>query len=423
MGPMRRGARGREIPSPSCAIIEKAVSLALGALPLERKLKRLCALTGRFTGFDHCLLYLWDADKRAFVLQLPGRGRVPLSYKEGAGFASIVKRRSRPLELVRKALDEPFRAGRGSGITDEGLDGFKSAVIHPLKVANVFYGVVCLKSAARKRLGAEQKRTLNVLGQQMLAAIKFAEPASVIRAEHEELVEARARLLNSQKLLSLGDMAATLAHEIRNPLLSIGGYAARLKARLDGDAVALACVNNLLAGVQRVERLMDGMVRFLKDSAVDLRPEDMNDIVEEAVSVLEGSAEEHGIELIKDLYDSRLPVMADRDQLKIAFDNIIANAIQSMDKGGTLRVSTSMAGDDVVVKVADSGGGIEPGNLARIFNPFFTTKKRGTGLGLPITSAIVARHLGSIDVDNRAGVGATFIMKFKSGAVENGADK
>jgi len=411
--------------------------LVLSALPLDGKLKRLCALTGRVTGFDYCQLYLWDANKRVFVLHSPGRsgapssrgGRSPLSYKEGAGAASIVKRRKKTLELTRKGPGKPFYAGDGrEGMTpfkvaDEGLEGFKSAVIHPLAVTNVFYGVIYLKSAAWKRMSAGQKWTLDVLCQQMLAVMKCAELVKCGSTEHEELVEARGRLLNSQKLLSLGDMAAMLAHDIRNPLLSIGGYAARLKAHLDGDSDGLAYVNSMLGCVQRVERLMDGMVRFINDSVVELRPEDMNDIVEEAVRVFEDTVVEHGIELVKDLQEGALPVMADRDQLKIAFDNIIANAIQSMDKGGRLRVSTSRSGEKVVVRVADNGGGIEPGNLARIFIPFFTTKKRGTGLGLPITSAIVARHLGSIDVDNRVGVGATFIMKFKLGTVENGADK
>lgn len=408
----------------------------MGPLPLEGKLKKLCAITGRFTGFEHCLFYLWDEDKRVFALHSTGKrgapkgGRAPLSYKEGAGVASIVKRRAKTLELSRMAPDKPFCAtgGKRGGVApvevaDAGLDGFRSAVIHPLKAAKVFRGVIYLKSAALKRLSAEEKRILDILCRQMLAAIKCAEDKKVSRAEHKELVEARARLLNSQKLLSLGDMAATLAHEIRNPLMSIGGYAARLKARLAGDSVALAGVNNMLEGVQRVERLVDGMVRFLKDNVVELRPEDMNDIVAEAVRVFETEARERGIELVKDLQEGGLPVMADRDQLKIAFDNIIANAIQSMDKGGALRVSTSRNGADVVVRVEDSGGGIEPGNLTRIFNPFFTTKKSGTGLGLPITSAIVARHLGSIVVDNRVGAGATFIMKFKSGAERQGADK
>ncbi|MBI5970848.1 MAG: hypothetical protein HY884_06805 [Deltaproteobacteria bacterium] len=418
------------MPSSDCAIIEEAQRLTLGALPLEGKLKKLCALMGRFTGFDHCLLYLWDADKRAFVLRASSGGNyplrrnpAPLSYGEGTGAASMVKRRKKPLELVRKGQDELFRAGRGKGFADVGLEGFSSAVIHPLTAANVFYGVIYLKSAAIIRLSEQRRRVLNIVALQMTETVKCAEFASDIHAEHEELVEARARLLNSQKLLSLGDMAATLAHEIRNPLLSIGGYAARLKIHLDGDCKAIAYVNSMLGGVQRVERLMDGMVGFLKDSVVELRPEDMNDIVAEAVRVFEEEAGERGIELVKDLQEGRLPVMADRDQLKIAFDNIIVNAIQSMDKGGRLSVSTSKSGADVVVRVADSGGGIEPGILDRIFNPFFTTKKRGTGLGLPITSAIVARHLGSIVVDNAAGVGATFIMKFKFVDAKNAEGK
>ena len=116
----------------------------------------------------------------------------------------------------------------------------------------------------------------------------------------------------------------------------------------------------------------------------------------------------------KSLSQEPLPIMADEEQLKIAFDNLIANAIESMDSGGTLSVSTARNGDWVTVEITDSGGGIEPELVSGIFDPFVTTKEHGTGLGLPITRKIIMRHRGSIDVANDYGRGTTFRVKLPS---------
>jgi signal transduction histidine kinase len=229
------------------------------------------------------------------------------------------------------------------------------------------------------------------------------------------------KLVNSEKLLALGDMAATLAHEIRNPLLSIGAYAARLRRQLPPGSAGLKYLEQMSADIARIEKIMDGIIRFLKDNAVELKTEDLNSIVDEALTLFNDEFSAHDIK-VRRLIAQKLLVLVDREQMKIAFDNLIANAIQSMENGGSFAVETVLSGGFAVARLTDTGGGIDPRYLGYIFNPFFTTKKHGTGLGLPIANSIVMRHKGQLEAGNE-GPGAVFTIKIPyAGAQEKASD-
>jgi signal transduction histidine kinase len=240
-----------------------------------------------------------------------------------------------------------------------------------------------------------------------------------LKNTYTRLKDTQTKLLQAEKLIVLGELSANLAHEIKNPLVSIGGFASRLKKKIEPDSPLLFYVDYILNEVARLEELMDGILGYTMDKGVIFSTEDVNTIVEEALSFFSEAFHNHKIEIIKGFTPEPLSVMSDRQQLKIALDNLIANAIQSMEGGGTLTVQTSSTEDWVVVDVTDSGGGIDPRLIGNIFNPFFTTKKYGTGLGLDITHKIISKHKGHIDVENHVGQGVTFSVKLPN--VESGS--
>ncbi|MBI5492577.1 MAG: hypothetical protein HY893_06575 [Deltaproteobacteria bacterium] len=382
------------------------------------KLARAAGLLLKAFGFDQCCIYVYG--KSGFALKgHSGKGARAVSYGPSEGAPGLGRGKRAALELYK------LEAGEGSwrGVEDRGLKGFRYALVQPLEAGGEFHGVIYLKSIERKRPGAEDRRRLRKAALQLTLVIKYAEIEKELESAKEELKEARAALKDSERLITLGDMAAALAHEIKNPLISIGGFAARLGKHLGPDVPGAQYLERIFVEVARLEKVMDGAFRFIKDSSLDLKPEDMNAIAEEAIRPFEEDLASGGIELRKDLHQGRLPVLADREQLKIAFDNLIANAIQSMEKGGVLTMTTALSGQYVLATVADTGAGIEPDAIDKIFNPFFTTKRNGTGLGLTITRTIVARHKGSIKVESRAGAGAAFIIMLPHAAAEGQAQR
>lgn len=387
-------------------IIKKVAELSLSGLRLDAKLARAARFILDDLPYEQCVFYILDPDGKAFVKRAFAGVDAALvcSYGATEGLPGLVKKKKGPVEAYK--ADTASTAWEG--VDDAGLKGYKSALAYPLRDKETFFGVIYLKSARKASLSKLKRRALGIIALQASSFIKCADLAESHERIHRDLLKIEERLASSEKLMALGDMAATLAHEIRNPLLSIGGFAGRLKKHLGPGSPGIPYVEQVLKEVVRLEKLMNGVTGFIKDSAVSLKPDDLNVIIEEVIALFDDEFKAHNIAVQRDLAEGAMGVAADREQLKIAFDNLIVNAIQSMEHGGALRISTSHEGGRAVVSIADSGGGIEPGNLGYIFNPFFTTKAHGTGLGLPITNSIILRHKGSIEVENNPGVGVTF---------------
>lgn len=384
-------------------IIDSIIELAVSCIKLDDKLAIASRLFLESFPFDQCGIYLWDGKKGFFRLRAAhGPGPKLESYGEDEGLPGLIRKKGAIETCQGDALWEA---------SDEGLKGFKRAYVAPLKDKTALYGALYLKSGKGHAKAAFDPHLLNLAAMQLVSVIKCSELVSNQQRAYKELKDMQGRLSSLEKLMTLGDMAAALAHEIKNPLISIGGFASRLKRHLEPGSPGHPYVDQMLHEIERIEKLVNGIVGFVKDSATEPRLDDVNDILEEALRVFEEEFSSHDISVIKDFHKGRLPVLVDREQLKIAFDNLIANAIQSMEHGGTLILSTSLSEGSVIAQVADNGGGIDPRHVGYIFDPFFTTKKYGTGLGLPITSSIMMRHKGAVEVSNNAGVGVTFILK------------
>jgi two-component system NtrC family sensor kinase len=234
-----------------------------------------------------------------------------------------------------------------------------------------------------------------------------------------DLRRAQVALVQTEKLSSLGQLSASIAHEINNPLAGILTFAklvTRELATAVADPVTRAKLTHNLALVEREAGRCSAIVRNLLDFArerpLKLEEVDANAAIEESLQLVGHKLDMAGFRLERRLH--ALPsVRADFGEIRQAVVNLLLNAMEAMGKGGTLVVETgtSDGGRTVEIAVEDSGPGISPEHLAKIFDPFFTTKEKGTGLGLSVVYGIVQRHGGRIDVESPAGHGARFVIR------------
>jgi len=235
----------------------------------------------------------------------------------------------------------------------------------------------------------------------------------------EELVAMQARVAQSERLASLGMLAAGVAHEVNNPL---GGILALTGLTLEDLPPDDPNRENLAEVIRQTERCRDivkGLLEFSRQSKGNTEPVDLNKILQNTLSLVEKQALFFNIKVVWEL-DPQLPrVIADRSQFQQVFMNILMNAVQAMDEHGTITIRTGRdrTGESVEVAISDTGAGIPPGQIDRIFDPFFTTKEssQGTGLGLSIAYGIVTNYHGTISVQSEVGKGSTFTIRMPVG--------
>jgi two-component system, NtrC family, sensor kinase len=229
----------------------------------------------------------------------------------------------------------------------------------------------------------------------------------------EELKEAQKKLLQSEKMAALGQIAAAVSHELKNPLTGIKMAAYFLRDKVSReDTEANKSISDIESEADRANKIVMEILTFSQPISPIFNTVNVNEVLAEILPVQEYQAQLHDIKVTKQLQEINSVIKADRDQLKQIFDNLINNALQAMGAGGELTVMSLEEKDFIRVKIKDSGVGIPDENLKSIFQPFFTTKDKGIGLGLSIVNEIVKKHQGTISVESRLGQGTTFIVSF-----------
>ncbi|HHN65644.1 MAG TPA: sensor histidine kinase [Nitrospirae bacterium] len=234
----------------------------------------------------------------------------------------------------------------------------------------------------------------------------------------EEAKKLQNKLIQSEKLSALGKMTADVAHEIRNPLSAIGGFAKRLKKRLSSGTKEMDYAEIIVEEVGRLERILKDVLNFSREARYHLRYTNINNVVRDSVKYFQDMMKERSIVLEEELADELPEILVDRDQVIQVFNNLITNAIDAMPEGGTLTISTRTDTEHnvsfVVVDIVDTGHGIPEEKIDRVFEPFFTTKEigHGTGLGLSICKKIMDEHRGRIKVCSIKGTGTSFSLYF-----------
>jgi len=247
-----------------------------------------------------------------------------------------------------------------------------------------------------------------------------SDKVSGVVAVGRDLSERRAfeqHIFQSEKLAALGVMAGGIAHELRNPL-SVSFSAAQFLLDSSHDAAfQQECVSKIIDGIQRSSAIIENLLRFARPAPSD-QVESMSlvTLVQETVSVLTPQAKIQKIEIFQDYPDPFVPISGNMSLLQQVFMNLILNAYQAMPDGGQIKIAVRREAAEAVVQVGDTGCGIPPPNIGRVFDPFFTTQSvgKGTGLGLSICHTIVKQHGGVIAVDSVEGQGSTFTVRLPS---------
>jgi signal transduction histidine kinase len=229
--------------------------------------------------------------------------------------------------------------------------------------------------------------------------------------ERAALLEDEVRL--KERLAALGEMSAGIAHEIRNPLGAIAGFAELLN-RQTTDPSARELVREILQEVNNLNRIVTQFLTFVREPQLKSEPADISAIIKGAVEVVmaERRAEKGRPDVRLDLHlvDAPHAVTVDADLLKQALMNLIQNAVEAMPLGGALGIRLETRASWLLISVSDTGQGISPEDRRRLFDPFFTTKTEGTGLGLAITHRLIQAHGGRIEVESQPGRGACFTV-------------
>jgi signal transduction histidine kinase len=234
-----------------------------------------------------------------------------------------------------------------------------------------------------------------------------------LQDKQARLAEAQEQLIRSDRLATVGELAAGLAHDLRNPLAGVSGALHVLAGQLPGDDPQQALLTEIQSQVARMNKTLTELLRHARPPTPQYLPLNVNEVVEQTLWFLP-LASGSGIEVVKRLQPGLPPLRLDPSLLHQALLNILVNARQAMPNGGQLTVGTRLRqnllskGEVVEVAIADTGLGILEENLSRIFQPFFTTKALGTGLGLAIAARIVEQHGGRIAVESEVGRGTTF---------------
>ena len=233
-----------------------------------------------------------------------------------------------------------------------------------------------------------------------------------------ERLELESQLSQAEKMSSIGLLAAGVAHEVNTPLAVISSYAQLLTKQLQGDEKRSAILEKIAQQTFRASEIVNSLLNFSRTSASEFQQVNLNKVVRDTLTLLEHQFKTGRVKVESELLSELPEIMGNSGKLQQVFLNLFLNAKDAMPSGGTLRVSTAN-GDGVRVMISDTGSGIAPEHINRIYDPFFTTKakpsegqRRGTGLGLSVSYGIIQEHAGKIQVSSLPGQGTTFALEF-----------
>jgi two-component system, NtrC family, sensor kinase len=265
---------------------------------------------------------------------------------------------------------------------------------------------------------AGETRTVNVAIAPLVTRKFEVVGRLVIMDDITERVELESQLSQADKLSSIGLLAAGVAHEVNTPLAVISSYTQMLAKQLQGDPQKSGLLEKITRQTFRASEIVNNLLNFSRTSGSEFADVDVNKVITDTLALLEHQFKTSRIDVRSELTPSLSPIHGNPGRLQQVFLNLFLNAKDAMPGGGTLNVSTSN-GEAVSVRVSDTGSGIAPEHIHRIYDPFFTTKMtpkdgqtRGTGLGLSVTYGIIQEHAGKIRVESNPGAGTTFALDF-----------
>src|SRR5262245_27732178 len=327
----------------------------------------------------------------------------------GAGLPGKVWANEEPVWIPDIADDFDFR--RGSNAVTENLHG---AFAFPIKLHNEVLGVIEFFSKEIREPDEDLLKMVRAMGDEIGQFVERMRAETALRHSEDNLrrqaQELEQQLVASGRLVAMGELTASMAHEFNNPLGIIIGFAQGLLEVMEPEDPNYHHIEIIAEEAQRCERIVQELLEFGRPKNTDFVATDVNDVIGKTIELVSSFAAKSNVETTKQLA-ARLPLIhADPQQLQQVLLNLSLNAVEAMPHGGKLTVDAATnSAEQLVISVIDTGYGIDADALPRIFQPFFTAKKRrGLGLGLPICDRIVKAHGGKITVESQQGQGTTF---------------
>ena len=429
------------------SLLRKFADMMQGTLHIDRLLHLIltCVTAGTALGFNRARLFLVDKKRNAVY----GKMAVgPSSYEEAVKVWSEITSKYESLEdLISAAKDkyqedtplhattrlmvysledesEPIVSGVKNKKIIWGRNAFHDSTMSrnfvnmigadefvcvPLIAREEAIGMICVDNHySKKPITDDQVQMLVTIASRAALAIENAEAYKKLEEKIKQLEEAQERLIRSERLAVIGNMAAYIAHEIRNPLVTIGGFARTISRISNRDNHVRQSAEIIVEEVNRLEKILANVTDFGKPLKPVKGVFQLNELLENTCFLMGPYFKSSNIQLIRKFNESVPPVMMDSTQMKQVFVNLMKNAVESMLDGGSLTLETTSDDKYVKVNVIDTGKGIPAETIQRVFEPFFTTKVDGTGIGLATVQRVIHRHGGLIWAEGAPREGAAF---------------
>ncbi len=294
----------------------------------------------------------------------------------------------------------------------EGAEGIEtqSELAVPIQLKGTVIGVLDAQSVELDAFSQLDVFTLQTIADQLAVAIENASLYSDLQRQMDQLKRTQAQLVQSAKLAAVGQLAAGVAHELNNPLTSILGFAEILLKEVDEESPHREDLETIVSEGRRAREIILNLLDFSRQRKPHRELADVNRVLQQTLAVVQHQLQVSGVIVEKAYAQHIAPLLLDVGQMQQVFLNLITNALQAMHGGGRLVIDTRQVDDEVAVSIADTGLGISPEDQQHIFDPFYTTKATGTGLGLSVSLGIVQEHGGRITVESQEGGGSTFTV-------------
>ncbi len=225
-----------------------------------------------------------------------------------------------------------------------------------------------------------------------------------------EVLEPRDELIRSERLAFTGRIAANIAHEIRNHLTNISMSLQELQRKINPESSAAELVGIIARNTERIDFLIKELLNCARPPKLNLKPCDLNGILRKILKANQNRIKSQKIEVVRNFGSKPPNVQVDKDQIERVLSNIIINSIDAMPKGGKLTILTEYNGKSLSIQIQDTGRGISNEDVIKVFDPFFSTKKSGIGLGLTICYGIITSHGGTVELESKPRKGTVFTV-------------
>ena len=414
---------------------------------LNRKIKQLTAMqeTGK------AILSVLDLDQllsvimnllfsvcqiNRAIIMLVNEEKHCLEYIHGVGFENeafeAIKNYKVPLHRVSNMLVRVSNTGQAEYVPEIDASMLRkdnillregkpvSAFVVPLITRSKVIGVMATDGVEGKGVPKDSREILEIFAPQIAIAIENAKLYKNLQDKMEELKRSQALLSRAEKFSFLGNLAARLAHEIKNPMTAIGTFIQLLPHRYDDEEFRRDFYQVAMEETMRVNNLITELLDLVRPKESHFAYGDLHDLIEKTVLLVSPQAKEKRIQIKRQYGETAEQIWMDSEKMKQVMLNLVSNALEFTPQDGKIEITTKYHSEDgdlrsVSIEVGDNGVGIQPSDINKVFEPYFTTKHKssihqGTGLGLPITYQHVQDHRGTIELKSKVNEGTTFLI-------------